>query len=294
MAASLRSGSGGVHTAPLLRAIQGDLRHGTRAVWPRFAVLAAVAAFAAVSGWLQVCDYLSGSGVSSSLTLGDSLLCVLGGMRVYDPGAGRAFVFPMAWLSVMALAAYVTLDWPLRDLDGFGARLIVTGGSRWRWWLAKCTWVCVMAAAIWALLMAVSSGLAVATGGGLGDVPATSTLRALEFDGPGLLWASGHLGGFAVASLSAMIALLLAQMAVSLLLGPYLALGVTMSLLFFSAFYSTPWLLGTQLMAARSSAVLAGGAEPVFGAALSCAVAVLSVVVGGWLFARSDVMGREG
>ena len=74
-------------------------------------------------------------------TTGDIVLCLFGGIPVYDPSSGREFEFPMVWISVFVAAAYVTLDYPLYDLKGVGATSIVISGSRWSWWLSKCCWI---------------------------------------------------------------------------------------------------------------------------------------------------------
>lgn len=82
------------------------------------------------------------------------------------------------------------------------------------------------------------------------------------------------------------------QLVISLILRPIISFLCTVVILFFSAFYLTPWLLGNYLMAARSSAFLAYGMNPGLGAIFSLVLIADMVVVGAIIVNRIDLFAK--
>lgn len=74
---------------------------------------------------------------------------------------------------------------------------------------------------------------------------------------------------------------------------PLLGFSVTVAQLLVASFFLNPWLLGNYLMLARSNLVIANGVAVNNGALLSLAIIIASIVLGGHLFARRDILGRE-
>ncbi len=65
----------------------------------------------------------------------------------------------------MMTALYATLRYPLQSLSNGGEKLLIAGGNRWSWWLAKVAWTvaqallyCVIAALIAAVFCLLSGG----------------------------------------------------------------------------------------------------------------------------------------
>lgn len=276
-----------------LRMLGSDIRYGMRGVVGRLALVALIALFAAFMAYTSVFWYWNRIGIDTGISVSEALIGLVGGMTKFVPRPGVFFKFPMTWLALLIVAAYVTLDYPVRDLSGMGTHLIVAAGSRWPWWLAKCCWV-VLCTLVWTLVIALVCVLTVVLTGGSWDwAPSYEAVFACGLSGEGTRAQAFSIADFALAAPLALMALLLVQLVLTVFVGPYLGLAVTVAVLFFSAFYLHPALLGNYLMAARSNAMLDGGVDPAVGAALSAALIVVSVVLGGVAFNRKDIMGRK-
>ena len=294
----------------LARLFASDVRYGLLCeALPRLAVVAAVSGLVFFLSYTTVLIQVPGLG--GRLTFGEGVLCMFRGMLPYVPESGKPFQFPMAWLALLVSMAYVAADYPLRDLGGMGARMIVASGSRWAWWLSKCAWAIVCAFVCCAIPLAMCALATLVTGGdwsvairpGVATVLRSgeaSTLAAgagvdtsqlvLDVEGQALV---GIGAAVAVLPLS-LAAILLVQMLASLLVHPVVGLMTSVAVLFFSAYFRFRWLPGEYLMLARTDALMRGGMHPWQGALLGLGIIVAAVLAGGLLFARRDILGRGG
>jgi hypothetical protein len=270
-----------------------DVRFGAREVAGRFAAaLLLLAVFVTLFKFLT----LQGDGSFLNLSFVDCFAGLFGGMSEYDPQHDSNFNVPAAWLCVCLMGAFVVLSYPARNLQSIGVKQCVAAGGRWCWWASKCIWTVACAFAYWLLAVAVA---ALASG----QVPAGEglTLSRITPDVLGFFAASdcaafgdtGELTGFVVCVPLALSALYLVQLAVSVNASPLVAFAVTASVLFYGAFYLHPLSLGNYLMLARSDLVINNGMNAACGAVLSAAVALVAALVGGALFARHDLLGKE-
>lgn len=119
-----------------------DLRFGCRAIAGRLLLACGVSVL------LCLLLYLQSTSSPQTLVLGfaDYYMALFGGMSEYAPRQDVPFRLPAGWLCICALAAYTVLDYPVRDLNGMGTQTLVASGSRWCWWLSKCSWIgtCVL------------------------------------------------------------------------------------------------------------------------------------------------------
>ena len=70
----------------------------------------------------------------------DMWLFVYGGMAQYTPTASEPFQFPAIWSAIFALSSLLVLNYPTKDLLGIGSHIIVSSGSRRKWWFSKILW----------------------------------------------------------------------------------------------------------------------------------------------------------
>lgn len=78
---------------------------------------------------------------TASLTITNFLFYLFQGKEAFSPELGNAFVFPVVWLFIFLLSAYVTLDYPFQNLNEQGIQVITRMQNRKLWWLSKCAWV---------------------------------------------------------------------------------------------------------------------------------------------------------
>lgn len=262
-----------------------DLCESWTTLLPRVLLLSLIAVVVVLFSWLvMMAQDVARPFPSFAEVIG---MC-LGGMPPYDPGRDARFVLPAAWLLVTMTAIWVPLDYAYRELLGMGRSILTRAGSRWAWWLSKCTIV-----TIWSLLscLVVLSTCMMATGllGG-------NALLSLDYDEScalGFLATADYpaiIAPFLVAACWSVSALSLVGSLVSLLFRPRVGLCAMAVYLLFSAYLDSPVLLGSYLMVARSDAIMSGGVHASFGALLSVLIAIGSVVLGGALFSWLDLV----
>ncbi len=81
------------------------------------------------------------AGEKSPLTIANLLFYLFQGKEPFSPEMGNAFVFPVVWLLLFLLPAYITLGYPFQNLTRQGIQVIMRIEKRKYWWLSKCAWV---------------------------------------------------------------------------------------------------------------------------------------------------------
>lgn len=265
-----------------------DVREGFRELAPWCVIAVAYALVLAFT--LALASAARGADVP--LTLGNLVASALGGMGRFLPSPSEPFELPVAWVVTLLLPAYATLGYPYRDLEGFGQKVLVASGARRHWWLSKCLWVTMCVLAYWCLFFGVAAVISTAVNGSLSLFVSADLPRVLGVD----LFTSFDTQEFAlfiVAVPLISVALCLGQLCVSLVLRSVLSFAVTFAVLFVSAFYyDNPLLIGNYLMAFRSHGLVVDGFQPMWGLMLAVFVSVASLVVGGLLFSRKDILGK--
>ena len=228
-----------------MRLLASDLRFGTRSIaWRLFLVAAVILAvgFVSMSTVGMFAPELKGQ-----MNLGECIFALFAGMEKFIPETGHEFKFPISWLVLFIVTAYVVFDYPVRDLSRMGARIIAVTGNRWQWWLAKCAWVLILTLAIW-MLMALVCVIGAALQGGFNPVPVPEIAKysGIMTQAP----VEGSMLPFLLAMPFVLCAIMMIQLLVSVAAGPVVGLVVTTAMLLASAFYVTPALLGNSLMAA--------------------------------------------
>ena len=270
--------------------LRSDIKHGLKRVVLRHVLVFAVALFAGYLTYAAVFTTAGYIAIDYKSTMGDMVLCLFGGIPVYSPSSGKEFEFPMVWIAIFVAAAYVTLDYPLHDLQGVGATSIVISGSRWSWWLSKCSWVIINACIIcvlWAITILIFTLI---SGSSFGLTPTSegvmlSGLRSIDNQPHPL-----SLGMYVLSLLPLLISILLIQLFVSLMAGPYVALAATLAILFLSTFYMSPYLLGEYLLAGRNAAILTNGVDSGIGILFALGVSTISILIGGMIFTHKDIL----
>ncbi len=246
------------------------------------------------------------------VTLGESLLFVWRGTRPYVAQSALPFKVPTQWLAVIACATYVCADYPVRDLSGFGAQVVVACGNRWKWWLARCCWVVACALTCFLITVAVGLALTVVSGG---EVSLSVRPEVVDVLGVGshdlLLAAAGGLttdGDYSlgvgtqpqipvIGAVLAIPALLAASMmlefVVALFAGPVAGFAVGVAVPFASTLIPAGWLPGAYLMMGRTSALMRGGTSPAIAAVVAGAWIASLAIAGGIAFRRMDILGRR-
>ena len=280
----------------IFRCLLLDLKKGMLSQWKRYLVC-----FLAVFGisflnmfymgwWIT---YNDPDNTTVLLSLGDSLAALFAGIDFYYPSSGMPFSLPVEWMFIILLALYVTLDYPLADLNTVGQNTLVTSASRSAWWLAKCFWV-VISVLIFCLIVIVASCLAtVCTGGVISFEIYSQIPLVLEFNTTSLLAAPWDIMPFLFVIPVMISAICLVQLYFSLLLRPIPGFGLMAIMLFFSAYCSNVLLPGEYLMAARCNLFIIDGYQVTIGFIFGFLLIVWAVLSSLFVFKRRDLLGGE-
>lgn len=143
------------------RLLASDIHFGFRAIAGRLAIVF-------VTGvTLCVLLFVHTAGETPhifSLGFADYYAALFAGIQEYHPQQGTPFKLPAGWLCMGALAAYVVLGYPTRDLNGIGMQTLAASGNRWFWWLSKCIWTLLACFAFWFVTLAACATVTIALG----------------------------------------------------------------------------------------------------------------------------------
>lgn len=212
---------------------------------------------------------------------------LLQGMPEYFLSETVKFELPVPWLMLQGYLLFLTVSYPAGDLARSGGQAIVRAGRRRDWLFGKAVWVGCTVAGYYLLLTATVAVCALATGGlapesgnagglrieGEAGCPATEGLTdksmaagSASIKSPGRSQGFltdrygidlAELGGWEIflrwwgQPVLVSLALCLAQLVVSLALGPALSLFLTLGYLTASVFWASPRLLGNFSMLLR-------------------------------------------
>lgn len=229
----------------------------------------------------------------SKATFADFVLSIAGGSMIYDPASNMPFVLPVEWMLSMLLMLFIPLRFPYRNLMGIGKTLMVEAGERWSWWLSKCVWTVSYVLTYWGLMLLVSAVFSVIMSGSLGQMPSEELLLFSGIDSLDLAADVTSILPAICPAVSMSCALCLIQLVLSLMVRPIMSFACGASLLFTSAYFFDPLLVGNYLMLSRSSAFIAHGTDPILGCGIALVITVIAAVVGGFGFSHMDIMDKE-
>lgn len=253
-----------------------------------FAVMIAAAVSAL---WLTSAAY----GIDwACFTLGDNLVGILGGMRQVEPGLQiTRYRLPGVWLLMILLVAYAPLTYPYRNLMGFGKQIVVAGGSRRLWWMAKCAWVVLYVSVLCVIAFCVVAAMTACVGADLSLAVSGGSLDAVDVNMADLVEPPWDVIPFLVMVPAVLVCLCVVQLALSLVIRPVLSFVVTLSILMVSLYSSIPALLGSYLMAARTSCLFVSGFDVSGGITLCVVISCFAVAAGLAVFDHMDIMSKE-
>ena len=280
-----------------MKSFRGCLSHDMRAGKdPLFAsgLAGAILALAVgVSFWTKA----SLRGIDpTQLSLGDYFTNYLAGvisqgLSLFGTG-GRPFYLPSTWLLTMLIPCYTVLWYPKKDLVAEGVQVLLRGGSRTQWWLAKNAWVIVGVLLYWLAGYMATCVVALAAGATMsfGNTANIAALLALS-EKSVAAWEQSVAPMLPTVPLIS-AALALVETAIGSWSSPAWGFCLVAATLFMSAFLPGSFLIGNYLMALRSAGMVAGGAAAAVGATLGGAMAIAALALGSVAFKRLDIMGR--
>lgn len=230
---------------------------------------------------------------SHAASFGDRCVAFTMGCSPYHKEFGEPFEFPVEWACFMMTALYATLRYPLQSLSNGGEKLLIAGGNRWSWWLAKAAWTVVQALLYCVIAMLIAAVFCLLSDGPLSFDTSPELMELYRYTGIRLSHRGMPGGLYCAFSVACLVAMCLFQLMASVVVHPVASFGIMLALLFASSFSSLPVFFGCYAMALRSGFFMADGIGGAAGCAFLASIAVVSVVLGGICFGRYDVVGER-
>jgi hypothetical protein len=275
-----------------------DFRQGLLKKPLLFAVPVVVALIACFDLTNRANGYISmqAFGITEPAGFGDYLMYIYGGMNKYDPSAGDPFVFPIRWAVVFLSVAFITLNYPYKDMQTFGQQILIRTRGRTAWWLSKCGWNIVCAAVYHALFFITVALFCVFTNASISIDINKDLIYAVFHTGTADIVANiGVVWPFFILIVPALVslALNLFQMVLSLFIKPIFSFFVTAFLIISSAYYTSPFLIGNYAMPLRNDVVITDGVNWTVGIIVSIVLALAAVIAGSICFRKYDIINRD-
>ena len=232
----------------------------------------------------------------AQISLGDYFTNYLAGVISQGLGlfgtGGRPFYLPSTWLLTMLIPCYTVLWYPRKDLEAEGMQVLLRGGSRLQWWLAKNVWVAMGVFLYWIAGYATVCVVALVAGATMGLMNTENIAALLALSENSIAaWEQSVVPMLpAVPIISAALALV--ETAIGAWASPVWGFCLVTATLFMSALLPGSLLIGNYLMALRSAGMVAGGAAATMGVSLGVTMAMVALALGSVAFKRFDVMGR--
>lgn len=242
--------------------------------------------------WNRVYAYSqAGLFFKSSVSFGDFWMYLYGGMKVYRPQDGTAFLFPVIWILLLSIPAFLVLHYPFRDMLEIGPQILYRSGSRKNWWLSKCFWNLCCTTCFYLIVLFTALFLCI-----LWKCPLTADLhpkviqilfQLTDQTVSGSLILPWHTF---LLPLLISLALNMLQMTLSLFLKPLFGFLCTSVILICSAYAMHPALPGNYAMLLRHNWFIPKGVSPGFGVALALLFIFISIIVGLIRFQSHDIL----
>lgn len=273
-----------------------DIRNGITKHYMLFLCPLVLTAFLAADCIKNIKAFIeinTGGNVENSF--GNVWMYIYGGMEKYVSSVDNPFKFPIVWTTIFVFAALLVLIYPTKDMLGIGTHVVVSGGSRGKWWFSKVIWnmastliyhAIIICTLILACLMA---GIEIKPGINI------NLLQALcEFESVGDFKMKETLP-IAVFFLPIVIsvAMNLLQMTLTLFINPNYSFIISCSVMILSAYLMTPFAVYNYAMSLRYSYIYNHGIKYQYGFVVALAIAVISVIIGYFRFLNYDIIKKD-
>ncbi len=274
-----------------------DFKNGIIRSWKKYLIAALFFSFCGIVAYFTVLNSTaSNADVDAvTMTVGDFILYPFVGMEKFVYEKGTPFMFPALWLFTVLFIAFITLYYPYHDLNGIGRQMLILSGNRSLWWYSKCIWAAVSVCIYFFLGYFVSFLCALCCKADLSlrvnnIVTFFYGFNVREMEQEQLFSLSEwNMGSFMATIPLCVLAICLLQMFLSLAIKPMFSFLTTAVILFASAYFQSPFLIGNYAMVARSRFAVSDGVDIWMGVLLSVLIILMVTLLGRQYFKNMDI-----
>jgi hypothetical protein len=232
----------------------------------------------------EVIDLYKGDGGEfGTVSFWDYLFLNMNGMEPYTFSYDSGFSVPMVWFCIALGFHYIIAYYPEKDLNEYGAQILMSSKSRTGWWISKCGW-CFVSVIVYFVFILASVGLV--TMCFEGSLSFDFELKASTFfidDNFKYVFKDDMILAAIILPMLTMFALGMLQMLLSFLLSSIISFAVICTIYVLSAYYTIWWLPGSYTMLHRSNFVTSDGLSPYSGLVIAGVIVFISFM-GGYLY----------
>ena len=198
-------------------------------------------------------------------------------------------------MAVFLPAAFMTLQYPFQDMQGFGQQILIRTKGRTAWWLSKCGWnLCSILFYHGLVFLTTALFCWVSQASFFDGFHKPLIYAVFQVQKPDMMPADTvwH-GSMVLLPVLVSLGLSLLQMSLALFIKPVFSFFAIASLMISSAYFTSPYLLGNYGMVLRYHVVMTDGVNIQDGVILSVAVLLLAVAIGGVGFLHYDILNRD-
>jgi len=228
----------------------------------------------------------------------DNILYLLCGMAEYIPNSCKPFNLPYVWMAIQFLCSFLVFNYMQQDLEGMGLDILIRSKSRRVWWLSKCIWNVITIISFYIGMYALCFLYSIIFAGGkigfqpFGFEPSVFLkYMMIPIDSVNIQYFTILL---LIVPLLTSIALSLAQMSFSIIVGPILSLMSIMIIDVFSAYFMNPVLVANYSMVMRSRILIRNGISPLICIIVDILLIIISIYLGGFIFRKKDIIENNG
>ena len=272
----------------VVRLFRYDFRWGIAAEWKKMMAVVVFSLIAGLYMYVHIVGLRKNFDIATDGTFMDYLLNMLHGMKHFVASSGGEFEIPITFLGIGILTAFIIGNYAVKDLSACGIQIITRSRSRNNWIISKILWNSIVVILIYLCIVIVAYIL-----GGGGIVPTELICsKILDFSNVNTRGISnGTLCMLTILlPLVTSMAISQLQMSISLIVSPIAGFFVAITIMFLSAYITSPYLLGNYWMIQRSSIFLNGGVNMVTGFVVDVIVILVSIICDIFYFKRKNII----
>ncbi len=281
-----------------------DIRNGIVKQWKKYIWISIFFITLSVLGYLdiQAALRMKPPALTLPVSIGDYFCYIFGGT---SPVADHlqlpsnifqdyvVFEFPSIWITAFLVLLLSTLQYPYKDLMGFGKHMMILSAKRHYWWFSKCLWCigCVVAYFLTAILSISLSALALGAEFSLRINSYFPYLRIKSVDY--ILNPPWDIMPTLIMLIPVGIGICTIQLLLSLILNPTYSYLITTSFLVISSFINQSFLFPNSAMASRTTGFVSNGFNMQSGLIIIIWICSLCVLIGYLYLKRIDIINHD-
>lgn len=227
-------------------------------------------------------------------TITNMLFYLFQGKEPFEKDISDAFVFPIVWLIIYILGAYITLEYPFDNMTGHGLSVIVRIKNRSYWWASKCIYTTcstLLYFVMWymgALIASVVSGAELSF--------TYSDIVNMDYISIEIIKDLSHIEvviSTIILPVLTGIAFNMIMLCLQLYIDRLYCFWIVTFYIFAATYFKTPFLIGNFAMLKRSAFCIEDGYSLTTGICVELLVIVVCITVGLIRIRKYDILNKE-